>query len=227
MAPPRFYWPPQDVAVAKPLEHDYLDRRKLSLLNVLTNIPPTYSHLPLNLDPARPGTKKLPEKSGFFAKIDIPEGTLIYADESTFTATTFINNPNLQKILEEGRQQFPPESEGHAKKVWLNNKGVKDKYPNLASMFSDYAMPLYSLRSERWNGPDFEKIGFFRWMGYFRHGCLPNAHFSYDDINQVGAIHAIRKISKGEEVTISFLPESVYDEHMLPNALEVLMNTFG
>lgn len=94
-------------------------------------------------------------------------------------------------------------------------------------MFSDYAMPLYSLRSERWNGPDFEKIGFFRWMGYLRHACLPNAHFNHHDINKRGAIHAIRKILKGEEVTISYLPESVYDDHMLPNALEVLMDTSG
>ncbi|KAH7380981.1 hypothetical protein BKA64DRAFT_647818 [Cadophora sp. MPI-SDFR-AT-0126] len=187
--------------VLGPGDHEFLDRSKLIL----------------NSNPEKPGTSKLPDKSGYFAKIDIPEGTLIFIDWSTFTATTFIKNPDLQNVLECALWSMPQCKEDHSK---------KNACPK-TSMFSDYAIPIYSLRSERWNGPDFEKIGFFRWMAYFRHNYLPNAYFSYDYINRYGAIHAIRKISNGEEVTISYLPESAYDIHTLPDALDILKNTFG
>ncbi|PVH75119.1 hypothetical protein DL98DRAFT_602303 [Cadophora sp. DSE1049] len=196
MATPIWARPPR--TVSRPLEHYLLDR------------------------PATLVSMKLPEKSGFFAKVDIPEGVLIYRDGSTLTAKTFFNNPKIQKILEEKLLLTGTED-----KNWLSSKGVQAKYPTVASMFPDYAMPIYSLRSKRWNGADFERIGFFRFMVYFRHSCIPTAHFSYDHNNRYIAIHATRKILQGEEVTISYLPESSYDVHTFPDALEVLKNTFG
>ena len=116
-------------AVAKPLDHDFLGRRKLNLLILFTNIIPAYSHLLLDVDPEKPGARKLPEKSGFFARIDIPGGTLIYADDSTFTATIFINNPNLQEVLERASRFMPQEREDHFKKVWLSQRGSKRQMP--------------------------------------------------------------------------------------------------
>ncbi|KAL2063083.1 hypothetical protein VTL71DRAFT_6155 [Oculimacula yallundae] len=112
---------------------------------------------------------------------------------------------------------------------WMKNAEEKKKHANLASMFKEYAMPLYSHRSEQYNGKDFEMIGFFRYLGLFRHSCIPNSHFSYNKNQQErrAAIHATHNIRAGEEVTITYLPASSYDDHLFPDALQVLQRTFG
>ncbi|KAH7323591.1 hypothetical protein BKA65DRAFT_71364 [Rhexocercosporidium sp. MPI-PUGE-AT-0058] len=178
----------------------------------------TDGHKYLNRNPKGKGDTT----SGFLAKVDIARGTCIEMDNSTLVATTYLDNPDIEQILEKSLVYSMA-----ADKVWLKNKKETKKHPNLTSMFKEYAMPIYSHRSARYNGKDFEEIGFFRYLALFRHSCQPNAHFSYNPSTGRAAIHAIRLIPKGEEVTVSYLPASSYDIHTLPDALQVLKRTFG
>ncbi|CZT02409.1 uncharacterized protein RAG0_09591 [Rhynchosporium agropyri] len=168
------------------------------------------------------GLNSFDKQTGIFAKVDIAAGTLLEKETVHVTAVAFIDNPNLEAILKSALDDL------YLYKLWMNALyGDLKRHSRVKAWFREYAIPLYSHRSERYNGEDFEKVGFFATLSLFRHGCLPNAHFSCNPKTRLAAIHTTHNVRAGEEITVTYLPASSYDTRWVPDGLAVLKQTFG
>ncbi|KAI1763410.1 hypothetical protein GGR53DRAFT_371330 [Hypoxylon sp. FL1150] len=56
------------------------------------------------------------------------------------------------------------------------------------------------------------------YSSFLNHSCVPNAFLYWNDMRNTVTVHAIRNISKGEEVTISYFQEAVYLNTLQRNA---------
>ncbi|CZT42954.1 uncharacterized protein RSE6_02923 [Rhynchosporium secalis] len=151
------------------------------------------------------GLNSFDKQTGIFAKVDIAAGTLLEKETVHVTAVAFIDNPNLEAILKSALDDL------YLYKLWMN------------ALYGD--LKRHS-KVKAWS-ENFEKVGFFATLSLFRHGCLPNAHFSCNPKTRLAAIHTTHHVRAGEEITITYLPASSYDTRWVPDGLAVLKQTFG
>jgi hypothetical protein len=137
----------------------------------------------------------LPGKGqGLIAAQDISKGTRILSDKPLFRIERFgLAEPaalekalvsKLDLLSQDDRRTF----------LSLHNNTPDGSYP-LAGIVKTNALPLGTNASEG---------GLFPQASRINHACVPNCQHTWNDNIGEETIHAVRHISKGEEITISY-----------------------
>jgi hypothetical protein len=137
----------------------------------------------------------LPGKGqGLIAVQDISKGTRILSDKPLFRIERFGSAPpvvlekaiasKLDLLSQNDRRTF----------LSLHNNELDASYP-LTGIVKTNALPLGTNASEG---------GLFPLASRINHACVPNCQHTWNDNIGEETIHSIRRISKGEEITISY-----------------------
>ena len=137
----------------------------------------------------------LPGKGqGLIAVHDISKGTRILSDKPLFRVERYGSAPpvaleraissELDKLSQDDRRTF----------LSLHNNEPDPSYP-LTGIVKTNALPL---------GTDASEGGLFPQASRINHACVPNCQHTWNDNIGEETIHAVRPISKGEEITISY-----------------------
>lgn len=143
----------------------------------------------------------LPGKGkGLIAVQDISKGTRILSDKPLFRIERFGSAlPVIEKAIvskldllsQDDRRTF----------LSLHNNTPDASYP-LASIVKTNALPL---------GTDALEGGLFPEASRINHACVPNCQHTWNDNLGEETIHAVRRISKGEEITISYADTGTFE----------------
>lgn len=155
----------------------------------------------------------LPGKGqGLVAVQDIPKGMRILSDKPLFRTerfgsahpadleTTIASKVNL--LSQDDRRGF----------LSLYNNASHSSYP-LSGIVKTNALPLGTNASEGGLFPEASRIN---------HACVPNCQHTWNDNIGEETIHAVRPISKGEEITISYADIGTFE-----NRRRHLKKSFG
>jgi hypothetical protein len=98
--------------------------------------------------------------------------------------------PQLQKLASQDQKAF-----------FALRNNYKDTMRPIEGIVRTNAMPL---------GKDSPLAGVFPTCSRFNHSCVANAAYSWNDDKKKERVHAIRSISAGEEIVVSYLPDTMW-----------------
>jgi len=137
----------------------------------------------------------LPGKGqGLIAVQDISKGTRILSDKPLFRVERFgsATPVALEKAIVNKLDLLSQADRG--KFLFLHNNRPDASYP-LTGIVKTNALPLGTNASEGGLFPEASRIN---------HACVPNCQHTWNDNIGEETIHAVKRISKGEEITISY-----------------------
>lgn len=139
-------------------------------------------------------TPVLGKGQGLIAVQDISKGTRILSEKPLFRIPSFgLEQPDIEKVI---TSKLNPLSQDDQRTfLSLHNNTLGAPYP-LAGIAKTNALPL---------GPNALEGGLFPEASRINHACLPNCQHTWNDNIGEETIHAARRISKGEEITINYL----------------------
>jgi len=130
---------------------------------------------------------------GLIAVEDIPKGTRILSDKPLFRIPSFgLEKPAVEKVIASKLSLLSQDDQRTF--LGLHNNTSSSSYP-LSGIVRTNALPL---------GVDASEGGLFPEASRINHACLPNCQHTWNDNIGEETIHAVRRISKGEEITISY-----------------------
>jgi SET domain len=145
----------------------------------------------------------LPGKGqGLIAVQDISKGTRIISEKPLFRIPRSgigIEQPALEKAID--RKLNLLSQDGQRAFLSLYNNAPGDSYP-LSGIVKTNALPLGTSASEGGLFPEASRIN---------HACVPNCQHTWNDNIGEETIHAVRRISKGEEITISYANTGTFE----------------
>lgn len=145
----------------------------------------------------------LPGKGqGLIAVQDISKGTRIISEKPLFRIPRSgigIEQPALEKAID--RKLSLLSQDGRGAFLSLYNNAPGDSYP-LSGIVKTNALPLGTSASEGGLFPEASRIN---------HACVPNCQHTWNDNIGEETIHAVRHISKGEEITISYADTGTFE----------------
>jgi hypothetical protein len=145
----------------------------------------------------------LPGKGqGLIAVQDISKGTRIISEKPLFRIPRSgigIEQPALEKAID--RKLSLLSQDGQRAFLSLYNNAPGDSYP-LSGIVKTNALPLGTCASEGGLFPEASRIN---------HACVPNCQHTWNDNIGEETIHAVRRISKGEEITISYADTGTFE----------------
>lgn len=146
-----------------------------------------------SIDDGRPFVlQDVPGKGkGLIATENIEPGTLILAEEPLFTTGSLSDPATIEKDLGAIVRSLPKESQRAFLSLHNNNPGLEP----FSNIVRSNAYPL---------GPSSEVGGLFPLVARINHSCRPNAQHVWLNHKAREAVHAVRKISKGDELTLSY-----------------------
>ena len=130
---------------------------------------------------------------GMFATINIPKGTRILAEKPFLT---FAKSPELSLS-----DRYAPNEVSEAFGRLPDSKRLKymqlhcPKRTDCSVLVRTYEANCYEMGSGDCVCIDASRIN---------HSCIPNAHYSWNDIIRRLTVHAVKDIREGEEITISY-----------------------
>lgn len=138
----------------------------------------------------------LPGKGkGLIATNDITPGTLVMSESYLITTEVVTDHDEdvTEKDLEKALKSLSLESQ-HSYRSLHNNFPEDTKHP-LSGIVRSNAYPL---------GIDSEHGGVFPNISRINHSCLPNVVQYWNELAEKEEVHAVRPITKGEEITTSY-----------------------
>ena len=140
--------------------------------------------------------KPSPSKGlGMFAAKAIPKGTRILAEKPFFTLAKrpkiSLTNPYAPNDITAAFDRLPS-----GKKRKYTSLHCPERY-DCSVIVSIYEANSFEMGAGTGICLDASRIN---------HSCIPNAHFSWNNNIERETVHAVRDISKGEEITISYVP---------------------
>ena len=138
--------------------------------------------------------RSIPTKGqGLIAAQTIPKGNRILSEKPLFTISGRGNNPDLinQQIANE-LKQVSKDNQRAFLSLYNNHRGSLAPF---LGIFKTNALPL---------GPGAIAGGIFLQASRINHACLPNCEHTWNGSIGEETIHAVREISQGEEITISY-----------------------
>jgi hypothetical protein len=145
----------------------------------------------------------LPGKGqGLIAVQNISKGTRIISEKPLFRIPRSgigIEQPALEKAID--RKLSLLSQDGRRAFLSLYNNAPGDSYP-LSGIVKTNALPLGTSASEGGLFPEASRIN---------HACIPNCQHTWNDNIGEETIHAVRHISKGEEITISYADTGTFE----------------
>lgn len=136
---------------------------------------------------------------GLIAATTIPKGTRILSELPIFKISYAESN---RQILTDHIAKALKDLDDTKQRAFLDLQNVYglDDGPFLGIARSNVT-PL---------GPEALEGGLFLEAAHINHSCRPNAHKSWNENIGRFTIHAVRDIERGEEITISYLGETMY-----------------
>jgi hypothetical protein len=129
---------------------------------------------------------------GLIAVQDISKGTRILFEKPLFRIPRFgLEQPAIEKVIISKLNLLSQDDQRTFLSLYNNTPGAS--YP-LAGIAKTNALPL---------GTDASEGGLFPEASRINHACLPNCQHTWNDNIGEETIHAVRRISKGKEITIS------------------------
>jgi hypothetical protein len=130
---------------------------------------------------------------GLIAVQDISKGTRILSEKPLFRIPRYgLEQPDIEKVITSKLNLLSQDDQRTFLSLYNNTPGTS--YP-LASITKTNALPL---------GTDASEGGLFPKASRINHACLPNCQHTWNDNIGEETIHAVRRISMGEEITISY-----------------------
>lgn len=137
-------------------------------------------------------TQVVPGKGrGLVARFDILKGTRIVCEQPFFTTPQLSPVRLLESTI---ATKLKTLSKTQQRQFLLLHNNFPGKHP-FSGIVKTNALPC---------GPDSPIGGIYPNICLINHSCLPNAHNSWNPDSNSETIHAIRDISAGEEITISY-----------------------
>ncbi|KAB8356404.1 hypothetical protein FH972_023987 [Carpinus fangiana] len=135
---------------------------------------------------------------GACARRAVPRGTLILSEAPLFTVPRLTTRPDdIKKIVISAVQKLDKDSQ-------RSFFALSNNYSNLScfeGIVKTNAMPL---------GKDGQQGGLFPLASRFNHSCAANAAYWWNPTVEREAIFAVKDISEGEEITVSYLTEDAW-----------------
>lgn len=128
---------------------------------------------------------------GLVAAKDLEPGSLILSEPPLFTTESLSNAATIEKDLGTIVRSLPKEGQRAFLSLHNNNPGPEP----FSNIIRSNGYPL---------GPDSEIGGVFPLVARINHSCRPNAQHSWHEHSSREEVHAVRKISKGDELTLSY-----------------------
>jgi hypothetical protein len=124
---------------------------------------------------------------------DIAPGTLILSDPPLITTDCITSEETTEKDLARALRTLPKDSQRAFLSLHNNYPGEKNP---LSNIIRSNGYPL---------GPESGAGGVFANVSRINHSCRPNAKHSWNAILKKQTVYALRPISVGEEITLSYL----------------------
>jgi hypothetical protein len=142
---------------------------------------------------------------------DISKGTRILSEKPLFRIPRFgLEQPAIEKAITNKHNLLSQDDQRTFLSLHNNTPGAS--YP-LTGIAKTNALPL---------GTDASEGGLFPEASRINHACLPNCQYTQNDNIGEETIHAVRLISKGEEITISYTDKGPFESQR-----RSLKNLFG
>jgi hypothetical protein len=145
----------------------------------------------------------LPGKGqGLIAVQDIPKGTRIISEKPLFRIPKSgigIEQPALERAIDRKLNLLSQDDQRAFLSLYNNAPG--GSYP-LSGIVKTNALPLGTTASEGGLFPEASRIN---------HACVPNCQHTWNDSIGEETIHAVRSITKGEEITISYADTGTFE----------------
>jgi hypothetical protein len=145
----------------------------------------------------------LPGKGqGLIAVQDISKGTRIMSEKPLFRIPRSgfgMEQPAIEKAID--RKLNLLSQDGQMAFLSLYNNAPGGSYP-LSGIVKTNALPLGTSATEGGLFPEASRIN---------HACVPNCQHTWNDNIGEETIHAVRSISKGEEITISYADTGTFE----------------
>ncbi|WEW61399.1 hypothetical protein PRK78_006889 [Emydomyces testavorans] len=161
--------------------------------------PTTEDQLVVGTDPISESNLQLydiqsvPRKGkGLVARIDIAKGQRILCEQPLFTVRNLSPISLMERII---ATELKALSKPEQRQFLALHNNFPGKHPFSGTVKTN-ALPC---------GPGSELGGIYPTICLINHNCLPNAHHSWNSDTNRETIHAIRPISAGEEITISYV----------------------
>ena len=137
--------------------------------------------------------KEVPGKGmGMFAKAKIPRGQLVIAEKALFTVPSLamfspdtVEDRCMSKLSPDEKRLFQSLSDSHS-----------PSKPSFIGILQTNSLPL---------GENATTGGLFPTIARINHSCLPNVKHSWNSLEKVEKIYALKDIEAGEEILTSYL----------------------
>ncbi|KAF3318351.1 hypothetical protein TWF173_007769 [Orbilia oligospora] len=147
----------------------------------------------------------IPSKGrGLIATVNIPTGTRILTESPLFTIPS-PPIPSLETSISKTLDSLSKEKQSAYHSLHNNYQSPssstsKIKTPPLSGIFKTNAIPC---------GYNSSIAGIYLTICLINHSCIPNTYHNWNENLEQETIHAIRPIKAGEEITISYISESM------------------
>ncbi|KAK6521074.1 hypothetical protein TWF506_001307 [Arthrobotrys conoides] len=136
---------------------------------------------------------------GLVATAYIPTGTRILTESPLFTIPS-PPIPSLEASISKTLKTLPEEKQTAYHSLHNNYPPDSPQTPVLSGIFKTNALPC---------GYNSTVAGIYPTICLINHSCIPNTHHNWNENLEQETIHAIRPIKVGEELTISYISESI------------------
>jgi hypothetical protein len=163
--------------------------------------------------------------SGLQAVTDISAGTRILTEKPIFTTSALFLIPphyhpelHIKNEVEHlPRKSSYNEMERLSKAIGSPTLSWAEK---VAMVVKNNGIPLLAFRKPKSGDIGCDEIGVFKVMRLVNHSCDPNCQQSWNESLGEEALHVVRDIKEGEELTISYLKECTDAGKVAPKELE-------
>jgi len=129
-----------------------------------------------------------------FATEDIAPGTLILSEPPIITTDCITSMDTVEKDI--ARNLRTKDKDSQRAYLSLHNNFPSEKKSILSNIIRSNGYPL---------GPSSEVGGVFLNIARLNHSCRPNAKHSWNKNSKQQSVYALRNISAGDEITLSYL----------------------